>query len=163
MGSMPGQGSQDRDQDPGYHRWCGPHVHDAADGHRCDSCAPPGHPLVGTYEVVALSLALVIGFTIPKVSLRPGSYPGGPGHRKGVQTDARPIEYLYPPGLSWLFLSSSAYNLFAVANELRASGEVSPTIQLPAYPVAYGVAVCCFIECLVFVLDIVKIWTGDYE
>ena len=31
-----------------------------------------GHPLVGTYEIVALSLALVIGFTIPKVSFDRG-------------------------------------------------------------------------------------------
>ncbi len=31
-----------------------------------------GHPLVGTFEVVALSLALVIGFTIPKVSFDRG-------------------------------------------------------------------------------------------
>jgi TRAP-type C4-dicarboxylate transport system permease small subunit len=54
-------------------------------------------------------------------------------------------------------------NLFSVAAELRASGEVSPTIQLPAYPFAYGVAVCCTIECLVFILDIVKIWAGEYE
>lgn len=28
-----------------------------------------GHPISGTYEVVALSLALVIGFSLPKVSL----------------------------------------------------------------------------------------------
>ena len=31
-----------------------------------------GHPIVGTYEIVALSLALVIGFTIPKVSFDRG-------------------------------------------------------------------------------------------
>ncbi|MCX5803419.1 MAG: TRAP transporter small permease, partial [Proteobacteria bacterium] len=28
-----------------------------------------GHPILGTYEMVALSLAIVIGFSIPKVSL----------------------------------------------------------------------------------------------
>ena len=31
-----------------------------------------GHPIIGTYEIVALSLALVIGFGIPKVSLDRG-------------------------------------------------------------------------------------------
>ena len=28
-----------------------------------------GHPIMGTYEIVSQSLALVIGFGIPKVSL----------------------------------------------------------------------------------------------
>ena len=32
-------------------------------------CRALGHPLVGTYEVVSLALALVIGFGIPRVSL----------------------------------------------------------------------------------------------
>src|SRR3972149_1308666 len=31
-----------------------------------------GHPIIGTYEIVALSLALVIGFAIPQVSLDRG-------------------------------------------------------------------------------------------
>ena len=31
-----------------------------------------GHPIIGTYEIVALSLALVIGFGIPQVSLDRG-------------------------------------------------------------------------------------------
>jgi TRAP-type C4-dicarboxylate transport system permease small subunit len=32
-----------------------------------------GRPILGTYEMVALSLALVIGFSIPKVSLDRGN------------------------------------------------------------------------------------------
>ncbi|MEI9479220.1 MAG: hypothetical protein WCO26_21985 [Deltaproteobacteria bacterium] len=29
--------------------------------------------------------------------------------------------------------------------------------------VAYGVAICCLLECCVFIFDIVRIWRGDYE
>jgi TRAP-type C4-dicarboxylate transport system permease small subunit len=54
-------------------------------------------------------------------------------------------------------------NLFSVGAAFRASGEVSPTIQLPFYPVAYAVAVCCLLECCVFIFDIVRIWRGQYE
>jgi TRAP-type C4-dicarboxylate transport system permease small subunit len=121
-----------------------------------------GHPLVGTYEVVALSLALVIGFTIPKVSLDRGHIRVDLVIEK-VSKRTRDLLNIFTRLVCLLLFLIITYNLFAVANELRASGEVSPTIQLPAYPVAYGVAVCCFIECLVFVLDIVKIGTGDYE
>ena len=55
------------------------------------------------------------------------------------------------------------YNLFNVGARFHASGEVSPTIQIPFYPVAYGVAICCLLECCVFLFDIVKIWRGEYE
>jgi TRAP-type C4-dicarboxylate transport system permease small subunit len=121
-----------------------------------------GHPIVGTYEVVALSLALVIGFTIPKVSLDRGHIRVDLVIEK-VSKRTRDLLNIFTRLVCLILFLIITYNLFAVANELRASGEVSPTIQLPAYPVAYGVAVCCFIECLVFVLDIVKIGTGDYE
>jgi len=36
-------------------------------------------------------------------------------------------------------------------------------LQLPFYPVAYGVAVSCFVQCLVLVADMVKIYRGEYE
>ena len=47
--------------------------------------------------------------------------------------------------------------------DLQASGEVSSTLRMPFYPIAYGVACRCFIQCLVIVCDIVKISGGEYE
>jgi TRAP-type C4-dicarboxylate transport system permease small subunit len=121
-----------------------------------------GHPLVGTFEVVALSLALVIGFTIPKVSFDRGHI------RVDLVIDAvskrtRAVMNTFTRLVCLALFILISINLFSVAAELQASGEVSPTIQLPAYPFAYGVAVCCAMECLVFILDIVKIWAGEYE
>jgi len=53
-------------------------------------------------------------------------------------------------------------NLFNVAARFKTAGEVSATIQLPFYPIAYGVAVCCLLECGVFAYEIVRIWRrGD--
>lgn len=125
-------------------------------------CRAFGHPLVGTYEVVSLALALVIGFGIPRVSMDRGH----------VYMEVL-LERLSKPGKAifntftrivclCLFILI-AYNLFSVGAEFHASGEVSPTIRLPFYPIAYAVGVCCFIECLVFISDIVKIWRGQYE
>ncbi len=121
-----------------------------------------GHPIIGTYEVVALALALVVGFTIPKVSYEKGHVfmevvveRLTPKRRDMLNTFTRVLCFFL-----FLFIG---YNLFSAGNEFRTSGEVSPTIQLPFYPIAYGVGVCCFIECLVFVNDIVRIWRGQYE
>jgi len=38
--------------------------------------------------------------------------------------------------------------------------EVSPTLQLPFYPVVLGIAVACVLECLVMIADIIKIVGG---
>jgi len=55
------------------------------------------------------------------------------------------------------------WNLFVLGGDLLKSGEVTLTRQLPFYPVAFGLGVCCFIECLVLVCDLVKIGGGQYE
>jgi len=55
------------------------------------------------------------------------------------------------------------WNLFKYGMDLQRSGEVSLTLQMPFYPVAYGVGVCCFVQCFVLVCDILKILGGEYE
>jgi TRAP-type C4-dicarboxylate transport system permease small subunit len=121
-----------------------------------------GHPLVGTYEIVSLALALVIGFGIPPVSMDRGN----------VYMEIL-LEKLSPRGkaimntgtriVCIILFALIAYNLFSIGSEFHSSGEVSPTIKLPFFPIPYAVGVCCYVECLVFVRDIVKIWRGQYE
>ena len=121
-----------------------------------------GHPILGTYEIVGLALALVIGFGIPKVSMDRGHVymefliEKMPPHWKNMFNTFTRI-------LCIILFIIIGYNLFSVGNEFHTSGEVSPTLKLPFFPVAYGVGVCCFIEILVFVNDIIKIWRGQYE
>ncbi len=121
-----------------------------------------GHPIIGTYEVVALSLAVVIGFTMPKVAL----------DRKHVYMEivvdkltgkGRALMLSFTRLLCLLLFVLAGYNLLTVGNEFRLSGEVSSSIRIPFFPVAYGMSVCCFVLALVFSLDIAKIWRGRYE
>ena len=121
-----------------------------------------GHPIIGTYEIVSLLLALVIGFGIPQVSLDRGH----------VYMDFL-LEKLSKRGkkvmntitrlFCIIFFLPLGYNLFNVGARFHASGEVSATIKIPFYPVVYGVAVCCLLECCVFIFDIVRVWRGEYE
>ena len=121
-----------------------------------------GRPILGTYEVVSILLAVVIGFSLPKVSL-------DHGHvfmeflLDRLSDKGRAIMLTFTRALGILLFLLIGYNLISVANEFRIAGEVTPTIRLPFYPVAYGVGVCCFLECLVLVFDISKIWKGQYE
>jgi TRAP-type C4-dicarboxylate transport system permease small subunit len=121
-----------------------------------------GHPILGTYEIVGLALALVIGFGIPKVSMDRGHV------YMEFLIDKMPqnwksIFHTFTRILCIILFLIIGYNLFSVGNEFHTSGEVSPTLKLPFFPVAYGVGVCCFIEILVFINDIIKIWRGQYE
>jgi TRAP-type C4-dicarboxylate transport system permease small subunit len=119
-------------------------------------------PVPGTYEVVAFAGAVVIGFSMPLTSwLR--------GHifvdffilrfsQKG-----RDIFNIVTRCLVGVLFFLIGWNLIKYGIDLQKSGEVSLTLQMPFYPIAYGVGVCCFIQCLVMVCDIVKISGGKYE
>jgi TRAP-type C4-dicarboxylate transport system permease small subunit len=121
-----------------------------------------GRPILGTYELVALSLAIVIGFTIPKVSLDRGHVYMEIVLAK-LPKRSKAIVNTFTRILCLLLFAIVGYNLFLIGGEFRTSGEVSSTLKLPFFPIPYFVGVCCLIECFVFIFDIVKIWRGEYE
>jgi TRAP-type C4-dicarboxylate transport system permease small subunit len=121
-----------------------------------------GHPILGTYEMVSLMLAVVIGFTIPMVSLARGHvYMEIVLDKLSKRNKA--LLNTFTRILCLVLFIIIGYNLIMVGRELHMSGEVSSTLKIPFFPIAYGVGVCCFVECLVFIFDIVKIWRGQYE
>ncbi len=122
-----------------------------------------GAPIIGTYEIVGLLLALVIGFAIPQVSLDRGHVYMEILINMVSSKMNKAILNTFTRILCIILFILIGYNLFGVGNEFKMSGEVSPTIKLPFFPMAYGIGVCCIIECFVFVIDIYKIWRGRYE
>src|SRR3990170_1785482 len=119
-------------------------------------------PILGTYEIVAFSGAVVIGFSIPYTSWVRGH----------IYTDfvivkfsqrTRNIFNILTRCLGVCLFLIIGWNLVNYGLDLRKSGEVSATLTMPFYPVAYGLAVSCFIQCLVLLCDILKISGGKYE
>ena len=120
-------------------------------------------PVPGTYELVAFSGAVVIGFSMPLTSWVRGhifvdffilKFSQKVRNIFNIATRCRGDHVIFPDRLE------------PVSNmrmDLQKSGEVSLTLQMPFYPVAYGVGVCCFVQCLVMVCDIVKISGGKYD
>jgi TRAP-type C4-dicarboxylate transport system permease small subunit len=121
-----------------------------------------GRPIPGTFELVAFSGAVVLGLANPLASWA----------RSHVQLDTllsylpkrtRKVFNISTRCLAiWLFFMIG-WNLIQLGIHLRKSGEISPTLTLPFYPVAYGIGVSAFIQCLVFVSDIFKVLGGKYE
>jgi len=119
-------------------------------------------PVVGTYELVAFSGAVVIGFSMPLTSFI----------RQHIFVDffilkfSQKVRDIFNIATRCLVIGLFllvGWNMLKYARDLQKSGEVSLTLQMPFYPIAYGVGGCCFILCLVFVGDIVKIVKGEYD
>jgi TRAP-type C4-dicarboxylate transport system permease small subunit len=119
-------------------------------------------PVVGTYELVAFSGAVVIGFSLPLTSWMRGHIFVDFFILKFSQR-GRDIFNIATRCVVIVLFLLIGWNLIKYGMDLQKSGEVSLTLQMPFYPVAYGVGACCFVQCLVLVCDIVKISGGKYE
>jgi TRAP-type C4-dicarboxylate transport system permease small subunit len=121
-----------------------------------------GRPIVGTYELVGLGGAIAIGLSLPLTSWVRGH----------IYVDAfvaklpripRAVLNIATRFLVLALFLLLGWNLFKYAMDLRSAGEVTPTLRVPFFPITLGVALSCFIECLVMIADIVKIFRKEYE
>lgn len=119
-------------------------------------------PIVGTYELVAFSGAVVIGFSVPFTSWVRGHVYVDFLILRFSQKIRNVFNIITRCLVIWLFLMIG-WNLIDYGMDLYKSGEVSLTLQMPFYPVAYGIGICCFFQCLVLLCDILKIRGGKYE
>lgn len=115
-----------------------------------------GMPIVGTYELVGFSAVVVIGFCIPyTTSVRSHitvdffTMKMSPGVKRFLIIITR---------IMGIFLFAMAgYNLILLGRDFYRSGEVSLTIHMPFYPVAYGIGFCCFLQVLTQLADLIGI------
>lgn len=121
-----------------------------------------GKPIIGTYEMVAFTGGIVIGFSTPITSWMRGQifvdffYQKFPAFAQNLLNTVTRL-------LDITLFAIIAWNLMFMARDMFRSGEVSLTLQLPFYPVAYGIGFALIVECLVLVCDIIKIAEGKYE
>jgi len=120
------------------------------------------HPIIGTFEIVQLAGAVVIAFGVPITSWSRGliyvdflvnKFPNRLKNSVNILTRVIGIIIFIVIG----------YNLFGFATDLLVSGEVTPTKQIPFYPIVYAMGVACFLEVLVLIADISKVIGGTYE
>jgi TRAP-type C4-dicarboxylate transport system permease small subunit len=111
-----------------------------------------GRPIDFTYEVIIHLGAIAIAFSIPQTTLDKGH----------VIMDF--LTEKLPQGLRKMFSSFTRFlgigtfaifgwRSFLFGNNLWRSGEVTAILEMPTYPVVYGIGVCCFVECLVLLND----------
>lgn len=121
-----------------------------------------GKPIVGSYELISFTGGIVIGFAIPYTSWVKGHVYVDflvnkfPKAKKGIINIATRCFGI----ILFLFI---AWNFVSMGLDLYTNREVSMTLRLPFYPVAFGIGVSCFIQCLILFSDILKILGGEHE
>jgi TRAP-type C4-dicarboxylate transport system permease small subunit len=121
-----------------------------------------GRPIEGVYELVGYFSSIVVGFALPFTTWTKGHvYMEFLVDRFPVRT--KKVASVLTRIIGIALFAFVAYNLADVGRVLYDTGEVSPTLQLPVYPFAWAVAVCCCMMCLTLVCDILRMRGGEYE
>ena len=118
-----------------------------------------GKPIVGTYELVALAGALVIGFALPKTSWDRGHV------FVDILLENRSAAvknglFVFTRIVGIIIYALLSYNLFRKGMVLQRAGEVSLTLRIPMFPAAYALSLCFLVQCLTLVADIFRIGEG---
>jgi len=121
-----------------------------------------GRPIVGTYELVALGGAIASGLSLPLPSWERGHISGDSFVARLPRLPRAVLNLATRLLVLGLFLVLG-WNLLKYALDLRAAGEVTPTLRVPFFPVPFGVGLACLLECLVMAADILKIFRREYE
>lgn len=119
-------------------------------------------PIVGTYELVAFSGAVAIGFSVPLTSWMRG-HVSVDLFTSTLSPKVRDIFNIATRCLVMGLFLTLSWRLIRYGINLQRVKEVSMTLQMPFYPVAYGLGVSFFIQSLVLFCDILKIRGGTYE
>jgi TRAP-type C4-dicarboxylate transport system permease small subunit len=118
-------------------------------------------PILGTYEIVAFTGGVVILFALPLSSwIRSHIYVDFfiLKFSRRVQNAFHVVTRCMGFFLFFLF----GWNVLKYAADLQRTHEVSVTLKLPFYPIIYAMGICCFVQCLVLLCDLVKIAGGEY-
>jgi TRAP-type C4-dicarboxylate transport system permease small subunit len=115
-------------------------------------------PITGTYDLVSLMGAVLASFAMPYTMLKKGHVAVeilinslSEGKRLIIET------FTHLLGIS-LFLVL-VWQAILLSRDMKAAGEVTPTLLLPFYPIVYCMAVCFFGLCLAILVNLLLIWT----
>lgn len=121
-----------------------------------------GKPIFGTYELVGYAGGLAVGLAVPITSWSRG-HVYVDTFLLGLPRAGRAIVNILTRLVGAALFAILAWNLVRLGLDLRASGEVSPTLAIRYYPVVFGIAGACVVQALVLLCHIEMIRRGEYE
>ena len=115
-------------------------------------------PITGTYDVVGLPGAVLVAFALPYTMLKKGHVAVEilvQSLSRGKQLVVETFSHLL--GIS-LFLVL-VWQAILLSRDMKAAGEVTPTVHLPFYPIVYCMALCFFVLSLAILVNLLHVWT----
>jgi TRAP-type C4-dicarboxylate transport system permease small subunit len=114
-----------------------------------------GRPITGSYELMALGGAVMIGAALPMVTF-------DRGHifvdllLENASVSSKKLMFVLTriPGI--VLFAALTYYLAYKGYALYKAKEVSLVLGMPTYPLVYILSFCCVIECLALVTDIFR-------
>src|SRR5512133_2890247 len=114
-----------------------------------------GKPIPGTYELVGFLGTVVVSFALAFTSMEKGHIAVEILVEKLPQRAQLAIE-AFCNLIGALLFGVIAYQAVLYAVDIKKSGEVSLTLQMPPYPFIFGIAAGCALLCLLLVADFLK-------
>ncbi len=109
-----------------------------------------GAPIPGTYELVGFIGSLVVSFSLADTSVKGGHIAVELIYEKLALKGRIILDVIGNLTGGALFLLL-AWQMFGLGGDLKASGEVSATLQMPIHPFVYGSAAGCLLLALVLI------------
>ena len=110
-------------------------------------------PILGTYEIVAFLGAAVAGFALPRGSLKGANISVDLVSSK-LPVKAQRVLYIVTKLLGVLLFLFGAIYLVLMGRNFYLTKTVTMTLRVPFYPVVFGLAVSCLVQCLVSLYQI---------
>lgn len=115
-----------------------------------------GYPIQGSYDIVGLGGAVILGFALPRTSWDRGQI------TVDILTEkmSRKVNFVFAIfsrcASAFLFLLLG-WNLANLGVSFHKTGEGTMMLGIPLYPIVYALMLCSFAEFLVLLLDIARI------
>ena len=116
-------------------------------------------PIPGTYEIVSFMGAVAVSFAVAHTSVEKGHVAVSLVVQLLPERAQAVIESILAV-LGIILFALLAWQSVLYGLDCQSSGEVSLTLQLPFYPIIYGVAFAAVVVCLVLLVDFLNAITS---
>jgi len=122
----------------------------------------PFQPIPGTYELVCFLGSTAAAFAMAHTTVESGHVAVSILVRL-LSDRIQAVFQMVTSSLGFILFALISWRSVVYALQLRQSGEVSMTLQLPYYPFVYGVAFASFAVCLVLILTVIHEWLKVFD
>jgi TRAP-type C4-dicarboxylate transport system permease small subunit len=119
-------------------------------------------PIVGDLEIISFSGSVVVGFALPYTTLSKAHVAVDMIMGKLPRRAENWLQVFTRVVCLALFMWMG-WNFFTMSLDMIRVGEVTQVLRLPYYPITLGLALGCFIECFVFLVQIGEIGGERHE